>query len=153
MRSADDDAEREHAAGNDREHHGVKQRGLGIVASAGTDRARNRGGNAATEAAIRRHGHQHEDRKHQRGAGERIGAEEADIIGFRDVDRGLRHQDRDGRQGEFEQRRQDRRHQQRGTLLLGGAFCYRGALCCRGAWDGRERPAERSRGAGHGLRG
>ena len=73
-RSAHCCAQREQTAGNDGQHHGVKQQRISVVAAPGADRAGYRRGDPATEPAVRHHGHQHEDRKHQRGAGERIGA-------------------------------------------------------------------------------
>ena len=101
----------------------MKQQRIGVVASARADRARHRGGDAAAEPAVRHHGHQHEDREHQRCAGERVGAEKADIIGFRDVHRGLRHQHGYRRQRELEQGGQDRSGQQRRAGLIGPGTC------------------------------
>jgi len=116
--------QREQRAGDDRKHDGVEQCRIRIVATAGADRARYRGGDAGAETAIRHHRHQHEDREHQRGAGQRVGAEIADVIGLGDVHGGLCHQHGHGRCRELEQGRQDRRGQKRGATLVGGR-CHR----------------------------
>ena len=64
-----------------------------ILMPARADRARHRRRHATAEAAVGHHRHQHEDRKHHGNARQRIGAEEADIVGLGDADRRLRHRD------------------------------------------------------------
>ena len=82
------------------------------VAIAGADRPADRGGNAAAHRARRHHLRQHHEGKHQRDAGERLGAEPADIGGLGDRNqRRADHGDRIG-QRELQQRRQDRRGEQ-----------------------------------------
>ena len=53
----------------------VQHQRVGVVAPAGAERARDRRRDAAAHRAGRQHLHQHEAGKHQRHAGERVGAE------------------------------------------------------------------------------
>jgi hypothetical protein len=101
----------------------------GAVAIAGADRPADRGGNAAAHRPRRHHLRQHHEGKHQRDAGERLGAEPADIggLGHRNQRR-AHHGDRIG-QRELQQRRQDRRDEQavdRRGWNRGGAHVERG---------------------------
>ena len=85
---------------------------IGVVAAAAAERARDRRGDAAAHRARRHHLHQHDDREHQRDAGERGGAELADEIGLDQPDRGLRHHDEHVGRREPQQGRGDRRFEQ-----------------------------------------
>ncbi|HEY2244892.1 MAG TPA: hypothetical protein VGH47_11850 [Xanthobacteraceae bacterium] len=73
------------------------------------------------------HLHQHHHRKHQRHAGERIGAELADEIGLDQSHRGLRQHHQDIGGGEADQGRRDRAFDQRtGTRVVTRRFGCRG---------------------------
>ena len=98
--------------GADADHGGMQRQRRGAVAIAGAERAADRGGNAAAHRARRHHLRQHHERKHQRDAGQRLGAEPADIGGLGNRNqRGAEHRDRIGDR-ELQQGRQDRRRQQ-----------------------------------------
>ena len=78
---------REREAEDERDDQRMQRQRIGVGAAAGAERARDRRRNAAAHGAGRHHLHQHQQRKHQRDAGERIGAELADEIGLDQADR------------------------------------------------------------------
>ena len=85
----------------------MRDQRVGIVVVAGADGARNGRRNAAADAAVGHHGHQHQDRKDQRNAGERRSAEIADVERLGHPDGHLRHQHQDRGPGQAEHRGQD----------------------------------------------
>ncbi len=64
------------------DHRRMQRQRRRAVAIARAERAADRGGHAAAHRARRHHLRQHHERKHQRDAGERLGAEPADIGGL-----------------------------------------------------------------------
>ncbi len=85
---------------------------VGLLALAGAERTRDGRGDAAAHRAGREHLHQHHAGKHQRHAGERVGAELADPVGLDQAGRGLRAHHQHVRPGHAQQRRHDRPLQQ-----------------------------------------
>jgi hypothetical protein len=67
----------------------MQRQRIGVGAVAPAQRSGYRRGYAAAYCASRHHLHQHDQREHQRDAGQCIGAEPADKIGFDQSDRGL----------------------------------------------------------------
>ena len=76
---------------------------------------------AAADAAIGHHCHQHQHGKDERDARQRIRAEEAHEIGFSDADKGLHDQHKHRRSGEFHKHRDDRAIQRSGQRSGNGA--------------------------------
>ncbi len=97
------------ASGDDQR---MENGGVGVLAAAGAERARNRRRHAAAHGAGRHHLHQHDAGKHQRDAGQRVGAELADEIGFDQAGGGLHHGGDDVRDRQPQQGRRDRRFEQ-----------------------------------------
>ncbi len=123
LRPEQERAGHEDQAGNNRDDDRVKKQRVGIVAAPGTNGAGDRGGNAAADAAVRHHLHQHEHGEDQRDAGECFCAEETHVKSLGDADERLRDQHRDGRHGKAQHGRQDRPFEHRlanGKPALGG---------------------------------
>ena len=127
-----DGEERGEARGDDQR---VQDGRVGILAAARAERARDRRRHAAAHRAGRHHLHQHDAGKHQRDAGERIGAELADEIGLDQAGRGLHQRGDDVGDRQPQQGRRDRRFDQDF-----GAGVHRHAQIC--LLEPRERPAE-----------
>src|SRR5437867_6741892 len=72
----------EHRTEGDGDNHAVAHQRFGVTHAARADGARDSGCHTATNPAVRHHRHQHEDRKHERNAGECVVTEEADEIRF-----------------------------------------------------------------------
>jgi hypothetical protein len=77
-------------------------------------------GDAAADAAVRHHLHEHQHRKHERHTGEGFGPEEADEVGLRHPDERLHHQHDDRRQSEAQHDRCDRAGQNAGRRCPDG---------------------------------
>ncbi len=125
------------------QHHRMQHQRIRVALAAGAGRPRHRGSDAAAQPAVRHHRHQHEYRKHQCDAGQCVGSEIADIIGFGDVHRGLRDQHGHGRQRQPEQGRQHWPGQNGGARLYGLGRCAGGGPCDRGRLVGGAAAADR----------
>ncbi len=97
--------ERQSAAERDDER--VRDEALGRVLAARAERARERRGHAAAHGAGGEHLHQHHQRKDERQAGERRGAQAPDVVGVGDRHRGLKERERRPGRGEARERRDD----------------------------------------------
>src|SRR5207302_7253142 len=87
--------------------------GIGLRAAAAAQGPRDGRGDAAAYRAAGHHLHQHHYGKYHRNAGERVGAELADEIGFHEADRRLYHHDEHIGHREPQQGGGDRRLEQR----------------------------------------
>ena len=79
---------------------------------------------AAADAAIGHHCHQHQHGKDERDTRQRIRAEEAHEIGLSDADKGLHDQHKHRRSGEFHKHRDDRAFQRSGQRSGHDARCH-----------------------------
>jgi hypothetical protein len=110
-------AEDQHEGGEEQaerqvDDHRMKHQRVGVIVPPGTQRPGHGRGNAAAHGPTRDHPHQHHRWKHQRHAGERIGAKARDPPGLDQPGRGLRQHDQDVRPSHAQQHRHDRVVQQ-----------------------------------------
>ncbi len=125
--------DRERRADGQIDDERMQHQRVGLLALAGAERARDRRRDAAAHRAGGEHLHQHHAGKHQRHAGERVGAELADPVGLDQPGRGLREHHQHVRPGHAQQRRHDRPLQQRARarvhrLRRGERLCGDGRL-------------------------
>ena len=111
-RAEDQEEPAEEQPGRRPDHHRVERQRIGALDVAGAERAGDRRGDAAAHGPGREHLHQHDHGEHQRDGRQLRRAEDADIGRLADRHRGDHQHRRQVRQGQAQQRRQDRPLQQ-----------------------------------------
>ena len=124
----------------------VQHQRVGVVAPAAAERAGDRRGDAAAHRAGRQHLHHHEAGKHQRHAGQRVGAEARHPPGLDQPGRGLRQHHQHVGPGQAQQRRHDRPLQQQAGARAerGRRRSRRGGVADENGHEGRK-PARGAR--------